>query len=93
MPIGENTQKLSCSPEGMLTPKVAYEICELVVDAVRTMVRGSAPVTEATSTFLLVACQPLVTNATADTVASAELGHCEPIAERIGNELNSLFHR
>lgn len=59
MPIGENTQKLSCSPEGMLTPKLAYEICQLAVDAMRTMVRGSAPIAEPTSSFLLVSREPL----------------------------------
>jgi len=77
----------------VLTPKVAYQICELGLDAVRTVMRSSAPVTKATPPFLLVACEPLVANSTTDAVASTQLRHREAIAECVADELNSLFHR
>jgi len=77
----------------MLTPKVAYEICELVLDAVRTVMRRSTTVTEATPAFLFVPHEPLVADSTTDSVSSTQLRPREAIAECIVDELNSLFHR
>jgi hypothetical protein len=56
IPRGENTQKLSCAPERMLSPEVAYELCELAINAVRS----STPISEPASAFLFVSCEPLV---------------------------------
>lgn len=93
IPSGKNTQKFSCSPEWMLTPELAYELRELGIDAMRTVVRRSAPITKPAFSFLFETREPLVADATTDTISGAELGHREPVAQSIANELNSLFHR
>jgi len=77
----------------MLTPKLAYEICEVTIDAVRTVLRSSAPIAESPSSFLFVPRQPLIADPTTDTVSSTQLRHREAIAECIANEPYSLFHR
>jgi hypothetical protein len=71
IPSGENTQKLSCSPEGVLSPEVAYELCELALNAMRTVARSSTPISQATSSFLLVSREPLVTDPPTHTIARA----------------------
>jgi hypothetical protein len=77
----------------MLTPKLAYEICEVTIDAVRTVLRSSAPIAESPSSFLFVPRQPLVADPAADSVPSTQLRHREAIAECIADKLYSLFHR
>jgi hypothetical protein len=57
----------------MLTPKVAYEIGELAVDPMRTVVRCSASVSKPTSSFFFVAREPLVAYSTTDPVSSTQL--------------------
>ena len=44
----------------MLPPKLAYEVCELAVDAMRTVVRYSTPIAEPTPAFLFVPREPLI---------------------------------
>jgi hypothetical protein len=70
MPSGKNTQKLSCSPKRVLPTEIAYELCELAVNAIRTMVWGSAPILEPTSSLLFVSREPLVADATTDAISS-----------------------
>jgi hypothetical protein len=77
----------------MLSPETAYELCYVAVNAVRAMMRCSTPIAEPTSSFLFVSREPFVADATTDSVSSTQLGHREPVAQSIGNELNSLFHR
>ena len=77
----------------MLPPKLAYEVCELAVDAMRTVVRYSTPIAEPTPAFLFVPREPLIADSTTDSVSSTQLRHRESIAECIVDELNSLFHR
>jgi hypothetical protein len=77
----------------MLTPKLADEVCELVLNAMWAVVRSSTPITEPPSSFLFIPRQPLVADPTTDTVPSTQLRHRESIAECIANEPYSLFHR
>jgi len=77
----------------MLPAKLAYQISQLAVDAMRAVVRSSTQITESSSSFLLIPRQPLVTNPATDSVPSTQLRHREAIAECIVDELNPLFHR
>ena len=67
----EHAEELSCSPEGMLSPEVAYELAELALYSMRAVVRSSASVPEPTSAFLFVSREPLVADSATDAVARA----------------------
>jgi hypothetical protein len=92
VPSGQNTQKLSCSPKRVLPTEIAYELRELAVNAIRTMVRGSAPILEPTSPLLFVPREPLVADATTDAISSTQLRHRKAIAKCVANKSNPLFH-
>jgi hypothetical protein len=77
----------------MLTPELAYEVCELMINAMCAVVRSSTPITESPSSFLFIPRQPLVADPTTDAVPSTQLRHREAIAECIVDEPYSLFHR
>jgi hypothetical protein len=89
----KNAQNLSCAPEWMLATEIAYEICERLVDAMRTMMRSSASIAKSPSTFFVISREPLVTDSTTDSISSTQLRHRKSIAQGVVNELNPLFHR
>lgn len=93
MPRGEDAQELPRSPEGMLPPERTDPVGELGLDPMRTVVRGAAPIPEPAPAFLLVAREPLVPDATTDTIPRAERRHREPVAQCVLNELDPLVHR
>jgi hypothetical protein len=77
----------------MLTTKLAYEIREPGIDAMRAVMRSSTSVPKSATPFLFVSRKPLVTDSTTDSVSSTQLRHREAVAECIADELNPLFHR
>jgi len=93
MPIGENSEQLAGSPEGMLSPECADQFGQLGINPMWTVMRSSASILEAAPASFFLPREPLIANASTDAVPSAQLRHSEPVAQRVLNELNPFFHR
>lgn len=89
----EHAQKFSRSPERMLAAKIAYEIRQLVIDTMRTVMWRPASILEPPSPAFFVSCNPLVTDPAADAISGAQFGHREAVAQRVAYKPDSLFHR
>ena len=86
-------QQLSCTSVRMRPAELAEQIREPRTDLVWAGMWCTTAIRESLLALLRISSEPHVADATADTVAGTELGHREPVAQGIVDELNSLFHR
>jgi hypothetical protein len=92
MPAAQDVEQLPRAPVRVQPAELAQQLCQHGADLRRAGVRAPAAVDQPALAVLVEAGEPLVADAPAHPVALAELGHREPIAQRVGHELQSLIH-
>jgi hypothetical protein len=87
---GEDREQLPRAPVRMSLSGREQELADMVGRPVRAGVRSTAPISETAAALVLEARQPFVADPPADTVASAEVRHCEAAAERVAHEAKAF---
>jgi len=76
----------------MLAARLDQERSHLLVDAVRTVMRGVAAILQAPPALLVIAGQPLVAGLPTDAVAGTQLRSGVQTAPIVGDEVFALLH-
>jgi hypothetical protein len=92
MPGPEPGEQLAGSPVRVRAPGAAQQVRDLLVDTVRTVMRGVAPILQAAPAVLVEPVEPLVAGLPANAVAGAELRSRVKTTSIVDDEPFALFH-